>query len=171
PIVDYPTPYKMIRTTNVRNYAIDISNVRYVDEETYKKWTRRLKPKVGDIIFTREAPAGEAAVVHTNEKIFLGQRTMHFRPDQEKILSEYLMFELMGGGVRRQINRMHAGSTVTHLSVPECKKFQIRVPPLELQEKFDAIRKAIIRTSALSSETIEVPLFESISQKAFSGEL
>ena len=171
PVVDYSTPYKMIRTTNVRNYALDISNVRYVDEETYKKWTRRLKPKVGDIIFTREAPAGEAAVVHTNEKIFLGQRTMQFRPDQEKISPEYLMFELMGGGVKRQINRMHAGSTVTHLSVPECKKFQVRVPPLELQKKFDAIRKAILRSTALSCEAVEIPLFESISQKAFSGKL
>jgi len=171
PIVGYPTPYKMIRTTNVRNYALDTSNVRYVDEETYKKWTRRLKPKVGDIIFTREAPAGEAAVVNTDDKIFLGQRTMHFRPDQEKMSPEYLMFELMGGGVKKQINRMHAGSTVTHLSVPECKKFQIRVPPLELQKKFDAIRKVVLRSSALSCEAVEIPLFESISQKALSGAL
>jgi Restriction endonuclease S subunits len=171
PTVDNPTLYKMIRTTNVRNYSLDTENVRYVDEETYLKWVRRLEPKVGDLIFTREAPAGEAAVVYTNEKIFLGQRTMHFRPDPKLISSEYLLFELMGKGVKVQINKMHAGSTVTHLSVPECKKFKIRVPPLELQRKFESIRMFVLRSGALRAESDEIPLFESISQKAFSGQL
>ena len=169
PTVDYPTPYKMIRTTNVRDYSLDIDNVRYVDEETYKKWVRRLVPKRGDIIFTREAPAGEAAVINTSEKIFLGQRTMHFRPNQTLISSEYLMFELMSGGVKRQISRMHAGSTVTHLSVPECKKFEIRVPPLKLQRNFEAIKNAVLSTTNRAEVAFGSPLFESLSQKAFLG--
>lgn len=171
PTVDYSTPYKMIRTTNVRNYTLDIDSVRYVEEETYKNWIRRLKPEIGDIIFTREAPAGEAAVIRTDDKLFLGQRTMHFRPVQEIISSEYLLFELMGGGVKSQINKMHAGSTVTHLSVPECKKFKIRVPPLELQKKFESLRKAILRVRALGADASDTSLFESVSQKAFSGQL
>nr|WP_255473915.1 restriction endonuclease subunit S [Ketobacter sp. MCCC 1A13808] len=169
PTVDYPTPYKMIRTTNVRNYSLETNNVRYVSQDTYLKWIRRLEPKIGDLIFTREAPAGEAAVVSTDEKIFLGQRTMHFRPDRKQISSEYLMFELMGSGVKRQIEKMHAGSTVTHLSVPECKKFKIRVPPLGLQNKFDAIRMVVLQSENVRAVAAEIPLFESISQKAFAG--
>lgn len=169
PTVAYLTPYKMIRTTNVRNYTLDTNNVRYVDEETYKNWVRRLTPEVGDIVFTREAPAGEAAVVRTEDKIFLGQRTMLFRPIYMLISSDYLLFELMGSGVRTQINKMHSGSTVTHLSVPECKKFKIRVPPLELQRKFESIKKAVLRVRALGAGALDASLFESVSQKAFSG--
>ncbi|MFK2912761.1 restriction endonuclease subunit S [Pseudomonas sp. 3HC3] len=169
PTVAYLTPYKMIRTTNVRNYTLDTNNVRYVDEETYKNWVRRLTPEVGDIVFTREAPAGEAAVIRTEDKIFLGQRTMLFRPIYMLISSDYLLFELMGSGVRTQINKMHSGSTVTHLSVPECKKFKIRVPPLELQRKFESIKKAVLRVRALGAGALDASLFESVSQKAFSG--
>lgn len=171
PTVDYLTPYKMIRTTNVRNYTLDTENVRYVDEETYKSWVRRLIPKIGDIVFTREAPAGEAAVIRTKEKIFLGQRTMHFRPDHMIVSSDYLLFELMGSGVKSQINKMHAGSTVTHLSVPECKKFKIRVPPLELQKQFETIKKAVLKVRKMGAAASDTSLFGSVSQKAFSGQL
>lgn len=171
PTVDYLTPYKMIRTTNVRNYTLDTDNVRHVDAETYKSWVRRLTPRVGDIVFTREAPAGEAAVIRTDEKIFLGQRTMHFRPDQMAVSSDYLLFELMDSGVKSQINKMHAGSTVTHLSVPECKKFKIRVPPLELQKQFESIRSAVLKMREMGAAASDTSLFESVSQKAFSGQL
>lgn len=171
PTVDYTTSYKMIRTTNVRNYALDTETVRFVEEDTYLKWVRRLIPQVGDLIFTREAPAGEAAVINTNEKIFLGQRTMHFRPDPKLISSEYLLFELMGSGVKMQIDKMHAGSTVTHLSVPECKKFNIRIPPFELQKKFELVRLSVLHLAGLNTAAGRIPLFESLSQKAFSGEL
>lgn len=171
PTVDYLTPYKMIRTTNVRNYTLDTDNVRYVDEKTYKDWVRRLTPKVGDIVFTREAPAGEAAVIRTDDKIFLGQRTMHFRPMHMVISSDYLLFELMGSGVKNQINKMHAGSTVTHLSVPECKKFKVRVPPFELQKQFESIKKAVLRVRELGAVASDTSLFESVSQKAFAGQL
>jgi len=40
PKVDGPTPYKMIRTPNIRNGKIDLSDCRYVDRDTYEQWTR-----------------------------------------------------------------------------------------------------------------------------------
>ncbi len=173
PVVDYETPYKMIRTTNVRNYEIDLSTVRYVEKESYEKWTRRLLPKRGDIVFTREAPAGEAGIIETDDTVFLGQRTMHFRPDGSKVTPDFMLYELMGPGIKHQIDRMSTGSTVKHLSVPECKKFSIRMPPLELQERFSTIVKRVKSSRAhfLSSRTKIEDCFGSVSQQAFSGQL
>ncbi|WP_210467759.1 restriction endonuclease subunit S [Vibrio crassostreae] len=173
PSVDYETPYKMIRTTNVRNHRIDISSVRYVEKDVYEKWVRRLIPEVGDVIFTREAPAGEAGIINFNDSVFLGQRTMHFRPDYEKITSTFILYELMASGVQQQIARLSAGSTVTHLSVPECKKFKIRLPSIENQKKFTEIVNKVERSknSLLVSLDQSVELFHSLSQKTFSGQL
>ncbi|EKO3585406.1 restriction endonuclease subunit S [Vibrio metschnikovii] len=173
PTVDYETPYKMIRTTNIRNHKIDLSSVRYVEKEVYEKWVRRLKPEVGDVIFTREAPAGEAGIINFNDSVFLGQRTMHFRPESEKITSTFLLYELMAPGVQQQIARLSAGSTVTHLSVPECKKFKIRTPSLENQQRFTDIVDKVERSknSLLASLEQSIELFHSLSQKAFSGQL
>lgn len=173
PTVDYETPYKMIRTTNIRNHKIDLSSVRYVEKDVYEKWVRRLKPEVGDVIFTREAPAGEAGIINFKDSVFLGQRTMHFRPESEKITSIYLLYELMAPGVQQQIARLSAGSTVTHLSVPECKKFKIRTPSIENQQRFTHIVNKVERSkkSLLASLEQSIELFHSLSQKAFSGQL
>ena len=67
-----PTPFKMLRTTNVRNGWVDTASVKYVDEATYAQWTRRMIPKRGDIILTREAPFGDLGMLRTDEQVFLG---------------------------------------------------------------------------------------------------
>jgi len=171
--VDYKTPYKMIRTTNVRNYSINVEDVRYVEKDIYEKWISRLKPKIGDIVFTREAPSGESGIIETNDAVFLGQRTMQFRPNDKQMDSVFLLYELMDNGIKQQIKKLSAGSTVTHLSVPECKKFKIRVPPIELQRKFAKIRSKVLHFSKnekLSRQSSD-DFFNSLSQKAFAGEL
>lgn len=62
PIVDEPTSYKMIHTTNVKAGKLDLSSVRYVTADTFKVWNRRATPMVGDVLLTREAPLGEASM-------------------------------------------------------------------------------------------------------------
>ncbi|WP_052699595.1 restriction endonuclease subunit S [Vibrio vulnificus] len=173
PTVDYETPYKMIRTTNVRDKKINLSETRYVEFETYKTWIRRLKPQKGDLIFTREAPAGEAGVIETDDFIFLGQRTMHFRPNQTLIHPVFLLHELTAAGVKRQIVKLSAGSTVTHLSVPECKKFLIRVPSIAKQLSFVNLVRELDKKVKRGTESLldSDSLFNALSQKAFSGQL
>lgn len=173
PLVDYPTDYIMIRTTNVRDLKINFIDTRYVSREVFDKWTRRLLPEKGDIIFTREAPVGEAAIIDFNKSVFLGQRTMQFRPDTNVINKYFLLFQLMGSDVKQQINKLSSGSTVKHLSVPACKKFLIKVPPLDLQSQF---AKIVEKTESLkaqyqsSLQELE-NLYGSLSQRAFRGEL
>ena len=73
-VVDHKTPYRMIRTTNVKSGRINLGEVKYVTEDVYRKWTRRQIPRRGDIILTREAPLGEVGMVRDDVGIFLGQR-------------------------------------------------------------------------------------------------
>ncbi len=79
PTVDYVTPYRMIRTTNIRYGRVDLTSCRYVEADTYERWTRRAKVKAGDVLLTREAPIGEVGYVDQYDTIFLGQRIMQYR--------------------------------------------------------------------------------------------
>ena len=115
PVVSEPTPFKMIRTTNVRDGFIDSENVRYVTEPVYKKWTRRLVPKRGDVILTREAPLGGVGKVRTDDLIFLGQRLYHFRADPKKLDADFLLYALMADDLQGQIRGFGSGSTVEHM--------------------------------------------------------
>src|SRR5919199_6181399 len=69
------------RTSNIRNGNFDVLSASFVSEQEYRQRVARLEPQPGDVIFTREAPVGEAFIVPVGMRICLGQRTMLLRPD------------------------------------------------------------------------------------------
>jgi len=132
----------MIRTTNVRNGFIDTDNVKYVTEETYIRWTRRLLPKRGDVILTREAPLGDVGKIRTNDFIFLGQRLYHFRPDPKKLDADFLLYALMAPDLQSQIRALGSGSTVEHMRLGDIPSLVIDIPTLPLQRRIAGILSA-----------------------------
>ncbi len=142
PVVDFQTPYKMIRTTNVRDGFIDTENVRYVTEPTYKKWTRRLIPKRGDVILTREAPLGEVGKIRTDDQIFLGQRLYQFRTNPQKLDADFLLYSLLDDDLQGQIRGYGSGATVEHMRLQDIPSLEISLPPIEGQRKIAAILSA-----------------------------
>jgi type I restriction enzyme S subunit len=143
PIVEYETEYKMIRTTNVKNGFIDLNEVRYVTEEVYKKWTRRSKPKYGDVILTREAPVGEVGRFTSDyDKVFLGQRLFHYRPNSERLDWNFLAYVLQSPQVQGRFKGMGFGATVDHVRVGDAERLPIPCPPLDVQKKIGGILSA-----------------------------
>lgn len=108
PTVNYKTPYKMLRTTNIRNGFIDSVNVKYVTKETYEAWSVRGKLKRGDVILTREAPMGEVGLIKTDDKFFLGQRLLQLKANTEILSPEFLYYSFRGPLLQNQIKNMTA---------------------------------------------------------------
>ncbi|MGF2879876.1 restriction endonuclease subunit S [Acinetobacter johnsonii] len=139
PSVDYVTEYKMIRTTNIKQGRINLDEVRYVKEETYKTWIRRGAPQLEDIILTREAPVGEVGMIRTSEKVFLGQRTMMYRADKRKVNPYFLYYAFQSPDVKDQINQAGLGSVEEHIRISDAKKFLINCPSLPEQNSIASI--------------------------------
>ena len=139
PVVDYKTPYKMIRTSNVRNGRINTFDVRYVTKETYEQWTRRGAPLKGDVILTREAPVGEVGILENAEGIFLGQRLMMYRANKKIADNYYLFYSLSSAFCQKQIEDYSNGGTVAHMRVPDCSEIIVNLPPLLEQQKIAQI--------------------------------
>lgn len=173
PLADGPTPYKMIRTSNVRNREIDISNVRYVSRETFDVWNRRATPQRGDIVLTREAPMGEAGPISFDDEVFLGQRTMLYRPNPERLSTAYLLYYLTSSYMKRDFERHGTGTTVKHLSVPYCRSISIHLPPIELQLEFArriAATERVRDHQRAQLAELDV-LFAAVQHRAFTGAL
>src|SRR6266581_2610162 len=143
-VVDRDTGYRMIRTTNVRDGRIDLSETRFVEAAVFQKWTRRVVPRRNDIVLTREAPLGEVGLLRSDDKVFLGQRTMLYRADPKKLNQQFLYYSLLGPYVQGQIRGQGSGATVEHLRVPDAEKLAIPVAPLEDQKKIAAILGAYV---------------------------
>ena len=135
PKVEGPTPYKMIRTTNIRNGRIDLSDCKYVEKDTYEKWTRRASVELGDVLLTREAPIGEVGYVVDDDTIFLGQRIMQYRANPELLDSRFLLYSFLSPNLKHQFGVYEgSGSVVSHIRVGDCSKFKITLPPLSEQQ-------------------------------------
>lgn len=140
PVVEYETPFKMIRTPNIRNGIVDTSTCRFVEKEVFEKWTRRASVNVGDVLLTREAPMGEIGMVKTNENLFLGQRVMQYRANPKVLNSSFLLYSFLSPFMQSQIfSHEGSGSVVSHIRVPDCLKFRIKIPPLSIQHQIAKI--------------------------------
>lgn len=173
PIVEDVTPFKMIRTSNVKEGKVNLSDVKYVTEDTFNRWNRRTTPQRGDVLLTREAPVGEAGIIDTDDKVFLGQRLMLYRADLNHITPEYLLFSFRSEFLKHQFEKNGSGSTVKHLPLPVCRSFKIIVPPLYIQKEFSHRVSAVEKLKEAHRASLEElnELFASLQYRAFRGEL
>ena len=65
---------------NLKSGRIDLSETEHLSEEDYQRWTRRVTPMKGDIVFSYETRLGEAALVPAGVKLCLGRRMGLLRP-------------------------------------------------------------------------------------------
>lgn len=137
PTVECETEYKMLRTSNVKNGEVDISEVRYVEQKIFDKWTRRSVPQNGDVLLTREAPMGQVGLLYgVKNDVFLGQRLVSYRCDSTKMNPLFLTYQMMSRYFQDQIEKIGKGSTVKHIPVPDCTEFEVFVPPILKQNQF-----------------------------------
>ncbi|MFG2560328.1 hypothetical protein [Streptomyces sp. NPDC048496] len=128
------TPYKMIRTSNIRNGDVDLSETFSVERRVFIEWNRRGAPRNGDILFTREAPLGQVGMLRTDTSVFLGQRIVLYRANENVIKKELLLYNFLGSHMDRQLRLLGAGSLHEHMRVGDCLKLRIYCPPRTQQD-------------------------------------
>ncbi|MGR0304624.1 restriction endonuclease subunit S [Acinetobacter beijerinckii] len=127
--------YLVCRTTNVRDGKLRLEGGKYTNHQTFMEWTQRATPEIGDILFTREAPAGEACVYDGSIPLCLGQRMVLFKLDKETILPEFLLYSIYSGLADDFIKQLSQGSTVTHFNMADIQNIPLFELPMAEQEQ------------------------------------
>jgi type I restriction enzyme S subunit len=125
--------FLVARTPNIRDGKLVLDGAKYTDAAGYEEWTARGAPKPGDMLFTREAPAGEACIVPDAPTLCVGQRVVLFRTDPAILDSRYAIYSIYGGAARIFIEMHSLGSTVTHFNMSEIAMIPMLAPPLDEQ--------------------------------------
>ncbi|HFQ4960325.1 TPA: restriction endonuclease subunit S [Vibrio vulnificus] len=152
PYVD-ESEYLVVRTSNVRNGQLVMDDMKYTTSEGYKEWTQRAVPEHGDVLFTREAPAGESCLVPYDKKVCMGQRMVMLRPKKKIADPVFLSLILNTERTKTDISRLSIGSTVSRINISDIKKLKVACPPIPEQRKIAKILstwdKAIATTEQL----------------------
>src|SRR5439155_6739529 len=110
----------------------------------FKKWTRRVTPQPGDVVFSYETRLGEAAVIPPGLRCCLGRRMALMRPRNGEVDSRFLLYYFLGPEFQEVIRqRTIHGSTVERIALIEFPEFPLRIPPLAQQKAIAAVLGAL----------------------------
>jgi type I restriction enzyme S subunit len=117
--------YVVLRNQNIKDGRLDLSSPSYTDEEHFKHRVRRMAPRAGDIVITREAPMGDVCKVPEGLTCCLGQRQVLLRP-KAGVNPDYLLYALQSPFVQDQIRwNEGTGSTVSNIRIPVLERIEI----------------------------------------------
>ncbi|UIR35513.1 restriction endonuclease subunit S [Rhodococcus sp. DMF-1] len=142
--IDESGAYFAVGTPAMRDGVIDYSQARRISRDTFEKWTHRMRPEVGDLLFAREAPVGPIVRIPREENVAPGQRTVLLRPDSSRVSSDFLFYLLSSPLQQRRLQERAYGSTVPHLNVADVRAFQLpQLPGLPAQQAIAEILGAL----------------------------
>jgi len=143
---------------------------RKVDENTFHDRNRRLIPKHGDIVYSREGIIGQAVIVPKSGSYCLGQRVMLFRP--HTIISPVLFRLLVNSPYfRKKMIENHKGIGAKHINMSDLRSGLIPLPPLaeqnaivervdRLLESVNALEQQVIERKSYAEQLMQVVLKE-----------
>jgi type I restriction enzyme S subunit len=129
-----PSGIRLLTAKNVRRGEISLSPEEFLSEPDYDDWMTRGFPKVNDVLFTTEAPMGNAAVVNLTERFALPQRVICFR-SYGAIAPSFLVMQFLSDQFQSILEKNATGMTAKGIKAAKLKRLPIAVPPLAEQQR------------------------------------
>lgn len=132
----------LVTARNVRMGYIDYeASQEYVAAEDYDEIMRRGLPKLGDVLFTTEAPLGNVALVD-REDIALAQRIIRFRMRRDFFHSRFTLYAMLADYFQSQLKSLSTGSTAEGLKASKLSVLRLIAPPVDEQQAIAAFLDA-----------------------------
>ena len=162
---DEGTGYPLVRTPNIGRGRLIYSGMHRVCEEVYNKRNARAIPQANDLIFAREATAGNVALIREGEKVCLGQRTVLIRPNANLVNPAFLTYHLLAPEQQYKLLSTANGATVAHVNMPTIRNLKLSLPPLATQHRIATILSRY--DSLIENYQKQIKLLEEAAQRLY----
>jgi type I restriction enzyme M protein len=144
-----------LSANNVKNGYIDFqAECNLASEELYQKWMGGVDIKQGDIIFTMEAPLGNATLIPDSKKYILSQRVVLFKT-KNNIYNPFFIQLIWSPSFQKVLEKLSTGTTAKGINQKSFKKVKIHYPCHEEQEKIAKFLTAIDQKIEIVGRQIE----------------
>lgn len=129
---------------NIREQGgLDLTHIRHISEEDFPKWTKRVTPRKGDIVFSYEATLHRYAIVPEGFHGCLGRRMALIRLNPQKADNRFLYYYFLSPYWRAFIeSNKITGATVDRISIIDFPLYKIGLPDMAAQKTVATILSA-----------------------------
>jgi len=127
----------MIRTTNVKEGFLDLSNLKYISKEFHEK-NKKSQIKPNDLLVSRHGENGEACLAQGIPEANC-LNIVIIRPKKEIFDHQFFEYAFNSEITRKQIRRTTAGGVQGVINTGEIAKVKIVIPPMSEQQKIASI--------------------------------
>jgi type I restriction enzyme, S subunit len=144
--------YPAIRTADITPGVVYLDKTRKVSATDFARWTERLTPAEGDILYSREGERfGIAACVPEGVQLCISQRMMVFRIAPQHC-SRFVMWLLNSRPTYGQALQDVTGATAPHVNISTIRNYSLAMPPVDEQRE---IARHIQLKTASMDETMD----------------
>ena len=126
---------RLITAKNVKMGVLLRKPVEFVDPQTYESWMTRGIPRIGDVLFTTEAPLANVAQLDTDERVVFAQRIIVLQPRTQELDGTFLKYLLLSDPIQQRIREKATGATVKGIKASLLKNIEIGFPPVSEQRR------------------------------------
>lgn len=121
-----------LRVTDIQREEINRDKTKYISPTEHLELTKRCKPEIGDILYSKNGTIGLTKVVDWNWRfsIFVSLCLIKLKVSEDP---EYIANNLDADYVWKQIQIKSKQGTVTNLHLEEIRELEIKLPLLEEQ--------------------------------------
>lgn len=145
-----------LSANNVKNGYIDYNaECNLGSEALYEKWMGKAKLQKGDIIFTMEAPLGNALLLPDDQKYILSQRVVSFRT-KNNVVNSFLIQLIWNVQFQNQIEKLSTGSTAKGINQKNLQAVNVLIPnKKEEQQKIASCLSSLDELITAHSQKLE----------------
>ena len=169
---------RLITAKNVKRGFVQREPMEFVAPDSYDEWMTRGIPKVGDVLFTTEAPLGHVAQLDTDERVVFAQRVIIMQADSKVLDSTFFKYLLLSAPVQAKIHAQATGATAQGIKASRLKRIEIPFPSDVAEQRLIASRLDVLAEDSSQLEDLYQrkraaleELKQSLLHQAFSGQL
>ncbi|WP_417447542.1 restriction endonuclease subunit S [Idiomarina abyssalis] len=157
-----------LSTKNIVYDTLDLKKIQFITRDKFSSLSRG-KVQKGDLIITLRGTLGACCIFDCEyEQAFINAQMMIIRP-HDSVKSTFLHDLLVSKAIKAHLQSLGQGGAVPQLTANQLKELRLPIPSIDEQVKYEAARKVIFGLLDKMPRSTNRDLFDSLSQKAFSG--
>lgn len=158
--------YPYVAIPQMKNGRVDFTDARRISHTDFLEWTKKARPQVHDVVLSRRTNPGVTATFGTQVDFALGQNLVLLRADGTWVNPDFLRWLVVSPDWWAEIEKYNnVGAVFDSLKCADVPKFELPIPPKEVQSEISHLLGALDDKIELNQQTNET--LEAMAQAIF----